>query len=118
MAYTRGKIAVITGAGSGIGRSLAQQLNQEGCEIYLSDINPAALEETLGLLEREDIPAHTCVLDVADKAAYQEWITRAGEELGGIDIFVPNVSAGGGNMSEEGWEANFNIDDWPNPKRA
>jgi 3-oxoacyl-[acyl-carrier protein] reductase len=50
------------------------------------------------------------VVDVADKASYQAWIASVGEELGGIDIFVPNVSAGGGNMSEEGWEANFNVD--------
>ena len=50
------------------------------------------------------------VVDVADKAAYQAWITSAGEQLGGIDIFVPNVSAGGGDMSEEGWQKNFNID--------
>ena len=33
-----------------------------------------------------------------------------GTQLGGIDIFVPNVSAGGGNMSEEGWQNNFNVD--------
>ncbi len=44
MAYSSGKCAVITGAGSGIGRALALQLNREGCELYLSDIIPQTLE--------------------------------------------------------------------------
>ena len=43
MTYVHGKIAVITGAGSGIGRALALQLNREGCELYLSDINADSL---------------------------------------------------------------------------
>ena len=47
MHYLNGKIAVITGAGSGIGRALALQLNRAGCEIHLSDISPDGLEETL-----------------------------------------------------------------------
>lgn len=50
------------------------------------------------------------VVDVADRDAYLAWIADMGKQLGGIDIFVPNVSAGGGNMSEEGWQNNFNID--------
>jgi NAD(P)-dependent dehydrogenase (short-subunit alcohol dehydrogenase family) len=47
---------------------------------------------------------------VADKAALQGWITSAAEELGGIDILVPNVSAGGGQMDENGWRANLEVD--------
>ena len=43
MAYSTGKCAVITGAGSGIGRALAVQLNREGCELYISDINATTL---------------------------------------------------------------------------
>ncbi len=52
MTYVLGKIAVITGAGSGIGRALALQLNREGCELYLSDINGDSLRETLAMLAR------------------------------------------------------------------
>ena len=47
---------------------------------------------------------------MADGEAYKHWIAEMGTQLGGIDIFVPNVSAGGGNMSEEGWHNNFNVD--------
>ena len=49
-------------------------------------------------------------VDVADKAALQGWVTSAAEELGGIDILVPNVSAGGGQMDENGWRMNFEVD--------
>ena len=61
-------------------------------------------------LSAKGVKVTGAVVDIADKEAYQGWVASAGEELGGIDIFIPNVSAGGGNMSEEGWEANFNID--------
>ena len=49
-------------------------------------------------------------VDVADKAALQGWISSVAEELGGIDILVPNVSAGGGQMDENGWRANLEVD--------
>jgi NAD(P)-dependent dehydrogenase (short-subunit alcohol dehydrogenase family) len=49
-------------------------------------------------------------VDVADKAALQGWIASAAEELGGIDILIPNVSAGGGQMDEKGWRANLEVD--------
>ena len=65
MAYTSGKIAVITGAGSGIGRALALQLNREGCELYFSDINRQGLDETLESLEQKDVRASDHLLDFA-----------------------------------------------------
>ena len=65
MTYTHGKCAVITGAGSGIGRALALRLNSEGCALYISDINPDTLAETVGKLQRADIPCDQQVLDVA-----------------------------------------------------
>ena len=56
MTYVLGKIAVITGAGSGIGRALALQLNREGCELYLSDINGESLGETLAVAVAQGCP--------------------------------------------------------------
>ena len=49
------KVAVITGAGSGIGRALALNLGNQGARLALSDINPAALDETLTLLRQNVI---------------------------------------------------------------
>ncbi|MCB1843943.1 MAG: SDR family NAD(P)-dependent oxidoreductase, partial [Halioglobus sp.] len=73
MAYTEGKIAVITGAGSGIGRALAQQLNAAGCRLHLSDINADALAETVVSLSRKDLRVQTRVVDVAQRADMHAW---------------------------------------------
>lgn len=91
MAYTQGKIAVITGAGSGIGRALALQLNREGCALYLSDINSESLSATLNGLSRTDVPADGQVLDVADKAGVHAWADRIGAACGHVDIVINNA---------------------------
>jgi NADP-dependent 3-hydroxy acid dehydrogenase YdfG len=91
MTYVLGKIAVITGAGSGIGRALALQLNREGCELYLSDINGDSLRETLAMLARADVPADGHVLDVADKAAMHAWAGQIAAARGHVDIVINNA---------------------------
>lgn len=91
MTYTQGKIAVITGAGSGIGRALALQLNREGCELFLSDINSDALDNTIGQLSRKDIPADGQVLDVANKEGMHAWADRIASSKGHVDIVINNA---------------------------
>jgi short-subunit dehydrogenase len=94
MAYSEGKVAVVTGAASGIGRALAQQLNREGCALYLSDINGDALAETVTLLERPGVAVDTRVLDVADRAAVHAWADDIGAAEGHVDIVVNNAGVG------------------------
>jgi NAD(P)-dependent dehydrogenase (short-subunit alcohol dehydrogenase family) len=60
-----GRTAVITGAGSGIGRALAQAFAAEGCRLALVDVDPAGLEETRRLLPEAAVTTH--VADVADR---------------------------------------------------
>ncbi len=91
MAYAQGKIAVITGAGSGIGRALAMQLNREGCELFLSDINAEALNDTIGMLSRKEILADGQVVDVASKAAMHAWAERIDDTRGHVDIVINNA---------------------------
>jgi hypothetical protein len=91
MSYVSGKIAVITGAGSGIGRALALQLNREGCELYLCDLNADGLNGTLDALPRKDIPAHGHLLDVADKAGMHAWADEIAALKGYVDIMVNNA---------------------------
>jgi NAD(P)-dependent dehydrogenase (short-subunit alcohol dehydrogenase family) len=91
MAYVQGKIAVITGAASGIGRALALQLNRDGCELFLSDINEGGLNETVSLLSRKDIPAVSQVLDVASKEAVHAWAERIAASKGHVDIVINNA---------------------------
>ena len=105
-----GKKAIITGSTRGIGRAIANLLADEGVDLGICSRNRAEVDSTVAELSAKGVKVVGSVVDVADKATYQDWIADVGKQLGGIDIFVPNVSAGGGNMSEEGWEANFNVD--------
>jgi len=91
MTYVQGKIAVVTGAGSGIGRALALQLNREGCELYISDINAPNLGETLALLPRKDVATEGQVLDVADKAGMHAWAEKIAAASGHVDIVINNA---------------------------
>ena len=91
MAYTEGKIAVITGAGSGIGRALAQQLNAAGCRLHLSDINADALAETVVSLSRKDLRVQTRVVDVAQRADMHAWADEVAAQDGHVDIVINNA---------------------------
>jgi NAD(P)-dependent dehydrogenase (short-subunit alcohol dehydrogenase family) len=82
------KIAVITGAGSGIGRALALQLARKGCRLALSDINPDALAETAAMLPQ---PPFTRVLDVADRDAVFAFADAVKRECGGAHVIVNNA---------------------------
>ncbi|MFT4520550.1 MAG: 3-oxoacyl-[acyl-carrier protein] reductase [Halioglobus sp.] len=105
-----GKKAVITGSTRGIGRAIANLLADEGCDLAICSRSQEEVDTAIAELSGRGGKVVGSAVDVADKAAYQGWIASMGEALGGIDIFVPNVSAGGGDMSEQGWLNNFNID--------
>lgn len=105
-----GKKALITGATRGIGRAIANLLAAEGVDLAICSRNQAEVDSAVSELSAKGVKVTGAVVDVADKAAYQGWIASAAGELGGLDIFVPNVSAGGGDMSEQGWLNNFNVD--------
>ena len=105
-----GKKAVITGSTRGIGRAIANLLADEGADLAICARNQAEVDTAIAELSAKGGKVTGAVVDVADKASYQAWITSVGEELGGIDIFVPNVSAGGGAVGDEAWQANLDID--------
>ena len=91
MTYCTGKTAVITGAGSGIGRALALQLNSQGCELHLSDISTDGLEETLAALPRPEVKASSLQLDVADRQAVYAWAEHIATVQGHVDIVINNA---------------------------
>jgi 3-oxoacyl-[acyl-carrier protein] reductase len=105
-----GKKAVITGSTRGIGRAIANLLADEGVDLAICSRNQEDVDSTIADLSAKGVKVTGAVVDVADKESYQNWIASVGEELGGIDIFVPNVSAGGGAMGDEGWQNNLTID--------
>lgn len=91
MSYFAGKQAVITGAGSGIGRALALNLNRAGCELWLSDINQSGLDETIAAMANSEVPAHTAILNVADKTAVHAYAQGIAERQGHVDVVINNA---------------------------
>ncbi|MGB3725599.1 MAG: SDR family oxidoreductase [Glaciecola sp.] len=105
--------AIITGAGSGFGRSLALALNQRGCQLVLSDINESSLHETRSLLPYQQ----NCVVytkDVADENASLELVESALAQYGKLTIAVNNAGiahkqAPSHQLTNEMFDSQFNV---------
>ncbi|HTV89162.1 MAG TPA: SDR family NAD(P)-dependent oxidoreductase [Stellaceae bacterium] len=106
----RGKRALVTGGTRGIGHAVAVLLAAEGCDVAICARRRESVEETVAALARHGIKAMGGAVDVADLAAQRRWIAEAADALGGIDIFVANVSALAQGMDEESWRRGFEID--------
>jgi NAD(P)-dependent dehydrogenase (short-subunit alcohol dehydrogenase family) len=106
----KGKKALITGGTRGIGRAVATLLAAEGCDVAICARNRAAVDETVAALARTGVKASGGAVDVADLAALRGWIAEASDALGGLDIFVANVSALAQGMDEAAWRRGFEID--------
>lgn len=93
--HYRGRVAVITGAGSGIGRALALQLARHGCHLALSDINVEGLRATVRAIDGGAIRVTSHPLDVSERAAVQEYARTLAEEFGAIDLLFNNAGIAG-----------------------
>jgi len=83
-----GKVAVVTGAGSGIGRALAQGFAAKGCKLAIADINEANLAETARSLGTE---VYAQKLDVADRAAVYDFANAVKQKFGTAHVVVNNA---------------------------
>jgi NAD(P)-dependent dehydrogenase (short-subunit alcohol dehydrogenase family) len=109
-----GKLAVVTGGGSGIGRNLVLQLAEAGCHVAACDLNMESLEATRNLVNGEGkLSLYRC--DVSDEAQVQAF-AEAVLEAHGIDhinLLFNNAGIGGGGSfildEREQWERTFNI---------
>lgn len=106
----QGKKAIITGSTRGIGRAIAEQLADEGVNLAIGARDEAATAEAGKALEARGVKVFARPVNVKDAEAYKAWLEAAVEALGGVDIFVANVSGGGGMDSEKNWWRNFEID--------
>jgi 3-oxoacyl-[acyl-carrier protein] reductase len=106
----RGKKAIVTGATKGIGRAIADLLAVEGCDVAICARSQDEVDEAVRAIGKLGVNAVGGAVNVRDADAYKAWLEKAATELGGCDVFVPNVSAGGGMDSEKNWWKNFEVD--------
>ncbi len=87
----KGKIALITGSGRGIGYTLAEGLGSEGGTIILNDIDDDRLTASVKNLTAKNITAYGSVFDVRDEDSVRKQITNIEQDIGPIDILVNNA---------------------------
>ena len=100
-----GKVAVITGAGSGIGRALAVSLAQQGCNLALADINTESLEQTQVILDSDlfdgsvQVTLHT--VDVSQWSDVQALAESVKEQHGRVNLLINNAGVGLGSLFKD-----------------
>lgn len=106
-----GKVALVTGAGTGIGRATALLLAQEGAQVVCSGRTAATLEGTVEAIQSQGGNASVKVLDVTDEAAFKAVVDEIVSENGAIDVLVNNAGYIVGGMidsqSQDDWAENF-----------
>lgn len=125
MKHLEGKIAVITGAGGGIGRATAKRFAQEGAFVVCQDLNLTAAEETLEVVRSVGSEGMVFECDVTDRQAIDEMFEVAKAEKGAVNVLVSNAGVdktpgdGAGEadtqlkqtliMSDESWKRMIDI---------
>jgi 3-oxoacyl-[acyl-carrier protein] reductase len=92
----QGQVAVVTGAGSGIGRAIALRYAQAGANVAVADLNDTGAEETAAQIRKLGTKAVTKVIDVADYDQVAKLMAETVKTFGQIDILVSNAGIGGG----------------------
>jgi NAD(P)-dependent dehydrogenase (short-subunit alcohol dehydrogenase family) len=91
MEFLRGGVAVVTGAGSGIGRALARQLAAEGSALAIADVDEKGLEETASSLGKIAAKVSAHVVDVADEARVKTFSEEVNAEHGRVTLLINNA---------------------------
>ncbi|MEN9808174.1 MAG: hypothetical protein RL756_2694 [Pseudomonadota bacterium] len=101
----KGKNALITGAGSGIGRASAMRFHQGGAAIMCADIDLAAAEDVANHIGQLGGKAEAIRLDVVDREAVQQALRVTAEAFGSLNVLFNNAGVGSG----PGWDATIKI---------
>lgn len=113
----QGQVALVTGAGRGMGVGIARMLGKLGASVAINDLYPERAEATASMLREEDIEAFAAAADVTDHAAIKTMVNRIVEHAGKIDILVSNAGVPTDGMdyckfldtSPEDWQKFVNL---------
>lgn len=103
----RGKVALLTGVGAGIGRAVAHRFALEGAVLWLNDIRSDAFDTVLAEVRALGATAEGLVGDMSDSAFVDAWVDDAVAEHGRIDVLYNNVG-----VSRPGLVADITDEDW------
>ncbi|WP_034831834.1 SDR family NAD(P)-dependent oxidoreductase [Endozoicomonas numazuensis] len=107
MKISRHQVAVITGAGGGLGRSLAIQLAEKGCHLALVDIDPAALEVTRNYCRFDDINVSLHQVDVGNLDAMNHLYSQVMATHGKVNLLINNAG-----ITLQKSFSSHSLDDW------
>ena len=96
----KNKVAAITGAASGMGRTLALELARRGCHLALSDVNEKGLQATQQLLSAYPVKVTTQIVDVAQRAQMAAWAQQTVQDHGKVNLIFNNAGVALGSTVE------------------
>ena len=109
----KSKVAIVTGAGRGIGRVIAQTLAREGVHVVVADIRQDLLDDVAAEWQREGWSGRQVICDVRDNASCAGAVAAAEDAFGRVDILVNNAGVASGGpvekMPDDAWQANLDI---------
>ena len=115
MGRLSGKVAIVTGAASGMGRATSELFAKEGATVALCDLDPAGLGEAVAAIQAAGGQAEQHVLDVSNESQVAEVCQQIGTSHARVDVLVNAAGIIGSNdpthlLAEEDWDKVFNID--------
>ena len=106
MTFLANGVAVVTGAGSGIGRALARQLAQAGSSLALADIDTEGLDQTAASLSERGVQLSTHLVDVSDESAVKAFSADVAAKHGRVTLLINNAG-----VALHGWFHEISLDD-------
>lgn len=105
-----GKRVIVSGGSRGIGKAIVQTLLDEGAVVATCARGAESLEASLASWRDAGSTVYGSAVDVTDEAAFANWFTQATDQLGGLDIFISNVSNRIQSEGMERWRDTFDVD--------
>lgn len=86
------RVALVTGAGRGIGRAIAERLGEADAKLFVTDVNPGLLEEAVDALRKSGVDAHGQVIDGRQSGSGEQAVMAALDVFGKLDVLVNNAA--------------------------